>query len=108
MNLHLGNTGEARRLPKAVREYMRYRFLLLPEYLDLLRCFEFDGELQGSPVKMVKIFSPAAARDAGVSIQTRHDLERHHDLLLYEGHLDGQGKAYVADRRAIPLKHLKK
>lgn len=104
MNLHIGHSGEAKRLPKAVREYMRHRFMLLPEYLDALRCFEHEGERQGAPVRVVKVFSPESARNAGVTLKTHLDLEKNPGMLLYEGHIDRQGKAYVADRRAVTSK----
>ncbi len=32
-------------------------------------------------------------------IKKRQDLEQHLDLLFYEGYIDSEGSAYVADRR---------
>ena len=100
MHLHLRNKNEAKRLPRTVREYMWRRFNLLPEYLELLRCFEYDGQVNGKQVRRISIFSPDKAREKKLLIRTRQDLEQHPELLFYEGHIDSQGNAYVADRRA--------
>ena len=99
MNLHLRNGNKAERLPRAIQEYMQRRFSLLPEYLELLRCFEYDGEVNDKWVRRISIFSPNKAREKKILIKTRQDLEQHPELLFYEGHIDSEGKAYVADRR---------
>ena len=106
MHIHLRNENEAKRLPRAIQEYMQRRFILLPEYLELLRCFEYDGQVNGKQVRRISIFSPLKAREKRLIIKTRQDLEQHPELLLYEGYIDSQGKAYVADRRA-PTRRVK-
>lgn len=103
MYLTFLDKGEARKLPKPVHEYMRHRFMLLPEYLNALRCFECDGLVKEKPVRRILIFNPHRVKEQRLKISTLPDLERYHDMLLYEGYLDSQGKAYVADRRE-PLK----
>ena len=100
MHIHLRNENKDKRLPRAIREYMRRRFDLLPEYLELLRCFEYDGQVNGKQVRRISIFSPNKAGEKKLLIKTRQDLEQHPEILLYEGHVDNQGNAYVADRRA--------
>ena len=99
MHLHWRNENEAKRLPRAIQEYMRRRFDLLPEYLELLRCFEYDGQVSGKQVRRISIFSPNKAREKKLLIKTRQDLEQHPELLFYEGYIDNQGNVYVADRR---------
>ena len=99
MHIHLRHTNEARRLPKAIQEYMRHRFILLPKYLELLRCFEYVGQVSGKQVRRISIFSPNKADERKLLIKTRQDLEQHPELLFYEGYIDSDGKAYVADRR---------
>ena len=84
MHIYLRHTNEARRLPRAIQEYMRRRFILLPEYLELLRCFEYDGEVNGKQVKRISIFSPNKAREKKLLIETRQDLEHHPELLFFE------------------------
>ena len=91
-----------RKLSRAVREYMQYRFNMLPEYLDMLRCFEYDGVVNEKQVKCIRIFSQLKAREQHLSIKSRTELEQHPEMLLFEGHIDRQGSVYVADRR-VPL-----
>jgi len=100
MHLHWRNENEAKRLPRAIQEYMQRRFNLLPEYLKLLRCFEYDGQVNGKQVRRVRIFSPSKALEKKLLIKTRQDLEQHPELLFYEGYIDSEGNAYVADRQA--------
>jgi hypothetical protein len=89
-----------KRLPRPVQEYMTRRFSLIPEYLDLLRCFEYEGLVSGKWVRCIRIFSPNKVREHRLSIMTSQDLEQHPEMLLFEGHIDSQGSVYVADRRA--------
>ena len=91
--------GEARKLSKQVREYMGRRFLLLPEYLDLLRCFEYVDVINGKPVRAFCIFSPYRAKERNIVIRSIHELNRYPELLFFQGHMDSQGIVYVADRR---------
>ena len=99
MHIHLRNENNVKRLPTAIQEYMRRRFDLLPEYLELLRCFEYDGQINGKQVRRISIFSLGKARERKLLIKTRQDLGQHPELLFYEGYIDSQGNAYVADRR---------
>ena len=91
-----------RKLSRAIHEYMQYRFNMLPEYLDTLRCFEYDGVVSGKEVRCVRIFSPYRTKEWHLSIRSNSDLEQHPEMLLFEGHVDSQGNVYVADRR-VPL-----
>ncbi|MBI3931699.1 MAG: hypothetical protein HY325_06710 [Chloroflexi bacterium] len=106
MRLHWRNENEAKRLPRTIQEYMRRRFGLLPEYLELLRCFEYEGRVNDKQVRRISIFSPNKAREQELLIKTRQDLEQHPELLFYEGYIDSQGNAYAADRR-MPSSRLK-
>ena len=99
MHLHLRNENEAKRLPGAVQEYMRRRFILSSEYLRSLRCFEYNGQVNGKQVRRIIIFSPGIAGEKKFYIRTRQDLEQHREILLFEGYIDSAGNAYVADRR---------
>jgi len=90
----------AKRLPKAVQEYMRHKFNLVSLYLDMLRCFEYDGIVNSKKVKRIRIFNPNRAKIQLLSIKDMVDLDQHTEMLLFEGHIDSQGRVYVADRRA--------
>ncbi|MFC1920117.1 hypothetical protein ACFLYQ_00150 [Chloroflexota bacterium] len=99
VHFNLRHSGEVRRLPKPIQSYMRNRFMFLPEYLGLLRCFEYEGEVNGKQVRRVSIFSPAGAEEKHLIIKKKQDLAQHPEMLLFEGYIDRQGNAYVADRR---------
>lgn len=90
----------AKRLPKPVQEYMKRRFMLLPEYLGLLRCFEYDGLVNEKRVRCIRIFSPNRAREHRLLITTNQDLGQYPEMLLFEGYINSQGGVYVADRRS--------
>ena len=98
--------NEANKLPRAVQEYMTWRFDLILEYLNMLRCFEYDGIVNGKEVSCVCIFSPYRAKEQHLSIRTRMDLDQHPEMLLFEGYIDRQGSVYIADRRP-PLRPVK-
>ena len=104
MHIHLRNENKAKQLPKAIQEYMRRRFILLPEHLELLRCFEYDGEVNGKQVRRISIFSPNKAHEKKLLIKTRQDLEQHPELLFYDGYIDSEGNSYVADRRTPSIR----
>ena len=94
-------TSEITRIPEPVQDYMRHRFLLLPKYIDMLRCFECDGVVQDNNVRFLRVFNPRIARERGISVKTGSDLEKHPDMLLFEGYIDCQSRVYMADRRGI-------
>lgn len=96
--------NKARRLPRTVHDYMRHRFIFLPEYLDTLRCFEYDGTVNGRQVRCVSIFSPHIAKERHLPIKSKLDLEQHPEMLLFEGYMESQGNAYIADRRVPPIR----
>ena len=79
---------------------MKLRFGALPEYLETLRCFEFEGNVNDKKVKRYRIYSPTRAQQQQLTIAGLSDLEKHPGMLLYEGYIDREGKAYVADRRS--------
>lgn len=90
---------EAKKIPKPVLSYMTNRFDLLPEYVDMLQCFDYDCSVNGKQVKLIRIFNPYQAHEHCLPLKTCLDLEQHPEMLLYEGYVDSQGNIYIADRR---------
>jgi hypothetical protein len=78
---------------------MHYRFKLTTDSLHLLRCFEYSGEVGGRQVRRFSIFNPLEAAEQARVIKIRDDLVQSPGMILFEGYIDRQGKAYVADRR---------
>jgi hypothetical protein len=94
------NKDEARELPKPLFEHIRKRLNLVPEYLDSLRCFEYDVTANDKKLRCIRVFSPHAAKERNLKIRTNEDLVEHPELLLFEGYLDSEGSAYVAYRKS--------
>ncbi len=103
MHIPLLHTSEVRRLPIPVRDYMQKRFTLSPEYLDFLRCFEYEGVVGEKPVVRYKIFHSREARERHLDLKTINDIDKCPEIVVFEGYLDKVGNAYAADRR-LPLK----
>jgi hypothetical protein len=99
IHLHFREKSEARRLPESVQNYLRRQFMLQREYVEELRCFEMDGLFREQPVRRIRVYSPALAKKNHLAIRTSSDLELHPGALVFEGHIDTEGKIYFADRR---------
>ena len=92
-------TGKAVKLPKSIQEYMVWKYILTHKYVETLSCFELEETIDGQHVKKFYIFSPQAAIENKISLKNKLDLDRHPEILLFIGEINGQGKVYVADRR---------
>ncbi len=108
MAFNLWERTEAKRLPQSVREYIRKRFMLTVDYIDRLKCFEFEDEFHGEPVKRLHIFSPEDVKKAGLVIRKISELEQHPEVILFEGYMDYLDRVYIADRRMPPKAVVKK
>ena len=97
--VHKSNNRVGKKLPKPVSEYMMWKFNVSSEYLEMLRCFEYTGLFKGKRVMYVNVFNPDIALEREALIRSNLDLEQHPEILLYKGHIDNDGKVYVADRR---------
>ena len=87
MHLHLGHAIGSKKLPGPIHDYMKRRFGVLPEYLDALRCFEFEGAITDKEVMRYRIYSPTKAQQQKIAIAGLSDLEQHPGMLLYEGYI---------------------
>ena len=99
MNIHICGRIQARKLSRSVCQYLKRRYALSDQYLNNLRCFQFDGLFEGQPVKKILIFDLLMAQQHGLGIRTNLDLDQHKGVLAFEGHVDRKGKLYFADRR---------
>jgi hypothetical protein len=100
MHLHLRHQSEARRLPKPIQEYMKKRFILSDSYLKALRCVEYEGTVGEKQVRRFSIFGINESGDTHIAIKTKNDLDKNPKIILFEGYIDKDGKAYAADRRS--------
>jgi hypothetical protein len=100
MYLKFRKNTESKKLPESVQNYLRRQFMLQQEYIEKLRCFEMDGIFREQPVRRIRIFSPDLAKKNRLAIRNNSDLELHPEILVFEGHIDAEGKIYFADRRS--------
>jgi hypothetical protein len=92
--------SQVRKLPKPVQEYMRRKFNLPAEYLDILRCLKKAGANGGEPdIINISIFSPVRVREHRLVIKGTEDLRRYPEMVLFKGRIDSRGGVYIADRR---------
>jgi hypothetical protein len=105
--MHLGfpHRNGVKSLPRVLQDYMRHRFNLLPEYIEMLRCFEYQDIINDVQARTFIIFNPNMAEERGIEIKNRTDLEQHPEVLMFRGYIDCHGKVYVADRRG-PVKRI--
>lgn len=59
---------------------------LTGEQLVNLKQAKADGEVDGLPATLVRIFDPAAAKEKGVTVEDYHSLNNYPELILYEGY----------------------
>ena len=69
--------------------YMVTRCGVVVDVLQNLRRVECERSVGGKPATMVRIFDPKAVEREGVVINGYESLDRHHDLILYEGYYRG-------------------
>ena len=100
MHLHLRHHSEAKRLPKPIQEYMKKRFMLSDSYLKMLRCFEYEGVVGEKPVRRFGIFEADETDNKSTAVKMVSVLDKNSKMILFEGYIDKDGKAYVADRRS--------
>lgn len=91
--------NEARRLTKQMQDYLRRHFMLKESYLNELKYFEDDSVFQDQPVKRIHVFQDQLAHKQKLIITNASDLKLHPEVLVFEGHINTEGKVYFADRR---------
>src|SRR4030042_3532342 len=91
--------SQVRKLPRIVQDFMRQKFNLPAEYLDILRCLENAGADNGNQATSISIFSPVRAREHRLTIKTAADLGRYPEMVLFKGHIDSHGSIEITDRR---------
>ncbi len=91
--------SQARKVPKAVQDYMRRNFNLPIEYLGILRCLENNRADNGNRTTSLSIFSPVKAREHRLKIKTAADLGRYPEMLLFKGKIDNRGGIEITDQR---------
>lgn len=79
--------------------------MLTPEYLKILRCFEYAGQIGDKPVRRFRIYSLKDIEEKNLILKSIEDLDTSPGTVLFEGYIDKSGKAYAADRRVPKRLH---
>ena len=108
MNMYLSHHSNGKRLPKEIRDYIRKRFMLTPEYVNVLRCFEYEGTVGEKPVRRFRIYDEKDAAHKKLVLKQIGDLDKEPGTVIFEGYIDKAGNAYAADRRVPPKRKITK
>lgn len=93
--------NQSKRVPKYLQEYMRRKFMLSQQYLAELRCIEYQDVINGQPVGCFRIFKPQMTWEQHIPVSDKADLERHPELILFEGYSDAVGIVHMEDLRTV-------
>ena len=91
--------SKPQKVPKAVRKQMIEQFHLLPEYMDMLACYQSRIQMNGKQVSLIKIFSPSTADERQIYVRDGVDLDQNPELLLYEAIAGSGGIISIMDKR---------
>jgi hypothetical protein len=64
-----------------------------------IRCVEKPGVKEGCPVNLLRVFSLRDAAKKGVTIAGWETFDQHPELILFEGWLDGNNRAYLERKK---------
>jgi len=88
-----------RKWPKNMLPYLEKEFYLHPREMASLECIGRPGSLGGLPVFYVRLYDRITVDQEGIVIKFFSDLDRHPDLIRFEGHISNDGKVYLRKKR---------
>ncbi len=95
--------GSARRKhrvqwPENMLDYLEKEFHLLPKDMVALRCVRRRGSFGGVPANFVRICDQVTASERGIMVRGYRDLDKHPELVLFEGHVFSGGMVCLKKR----------
>ncbi len=75
--------------------YMQKKHGFTGEQLVNMRLAMLAAVVEGRPATLVRIFDPAVAKEKGVTIEDYESLNKHPELIFYEGYYSGRGQTSV-------------
>lgn len=81
--------------PQNMLACLEEEFHLLPKDMAVLQCIVHKRWLSGSPVSFVRIFDRAKAYGQGFIVEDYRDLDKHPELVQFEGHILKNGKVHL-------------
>lgn len=88
------------RWPQNMLACLEEKFHLLPKDMAVLQCIGHKRWLAGSPVSFVRIFDRAKAYGQGIIVEDYHDLNKHPELVLFEGHILKNGTVHLRKKES--------
>jgi len=89
-----------KQLTENVIAYLRGEFRLIPEDIVALRYVSRRGSFVGMPAKFIRIFDGIKTHEQGVTVGSYRDLDKHLELVLFEGHILGTGTMCLIKKEA--------
>ncbi len=81
--------------PENMLDYLEKEFRLLPKDMATLRCIGHRESFGRLPARSVRIFDWAAAYKQSIIIKNYRDLDKHPELVQFEGHVSAGGTVYL-------------
>jgi len=97
MNLLFWKKCSQRGLSPILRMTLRRQYNLDDPTLDRLCCISQSGRYTNRPVRLVRIFDPTLVRKG--KIRRYDDIMAQRHALMFEGHIERDGNAYLLDKR---------
>jgi len=81
--------------PDNVLPYLEKEFRLLPKDMLSLRSVSCPGLFGGMPVNLVRLCDRAKAYEQGIIVKGYYDLDKHPELVLFEGYILKSGTVHL-------------
>jgi hypothetical protein len=100
VRLKLWESSRAQPLPEPVRKTLSAQFHLTPEDTYQLRLLEKRGQFAERPVRFIRVFNPSLMENSAIALRYDDLLDTYarRNALLFEGHIEKDGRVYLADR----------
>jgi hypothetical protein len=101
MKLKLWESSRAQSLPEPVRKTLSAQFHLTSEDIYQLRFLEKRGQFAERPMRFIRVFNPRLIENSAATLKYDDLLDTYlrRNALLFEGHIEKDGRVYLADRR---------
>ena len=94
-------TNGSSRWPENVLPYLENKFHLLPKEMLHLQCTRYQRKRNGMSMDFIRIFDRERAFEQGVNVRKYRDLDRHPQLVLFEGFILKNGTVHLHKKTLI-------
>lgn len=86
--------------PANVLDYLEKEFRLLPKDMATLRCVSHREPFGRQPARLIRLFDWAAAYQQNIIIRSYHNLDKHPEFVMFEGHIFNGGPVYLRSKES--------